>query len=158
MNLNWFIDLPSALKGQSHSLHFDLKPGALAEGALNSMFVLVPLLVLFGLFRWRYHKIDELLEKLGNEVGQLKRDTQLHTPKAIGLTMLKGLPGTLLILAFGFWCYRSDISINNFYGRCRCSLRCFGCLSQQPIACLNREAYRKNTLIFLRCCVPTIAA
>lgn len=46
MNLNWFIDLPSALKGQSHSLHFDLKPGALAEGALNSMFVLVPLLVL----------------------------------------------------------------------------------------------------------------
>jgi potassium efflux system protein len=114
MNLNWFIDLPSALKGQSHSLHFDLKPGALAEGALNSMFVLVPLLVLFGLFRWRYHKIDELLEKLGNEVGQLKRDTQLHTPKAIGLTMLKGLPGTLLILAFGFWCYRSDISINNF--------------------------------------------
>lgn len=114
MNLNWFIDLPSALKGQSHSLHFDLKPGALAEGALNSMFVLVPLLVLFGLFRWRYHKIDELLEKLGNEVGQLKRDTQLHTPKAIGLTMLKGLPGTLLILAFGFWCYRSDININNF--------------------------------------------
>ena len=54
---------------------------------------LIPMLLAIGLLRWRYRLIDGHLQKLANDVGQLKRDGQLHTPKAIALTLLKVLPG-----------------------------------------------------------------
>jgi potassium efflux system protein len=47
-------------------------------------------------------------------VGQLKRDGQLHTPKAIALTLLKVLPGAALLLGVGFWMYRADFGISDF--------------------------------------------
>ena len=47
-------------------------------------------------------------------MGQLKRDGQLHTPKAIALTLLKVLPGAALLLGVGFWMYRADFGISDF--------------------------------------------
>lgn len=47
-------------------------------------------------------------------MGQLKRDGQLHTPKAIALTLLKVLPGAALLLGVGFWMYRADLGISDF--------------------------------------------
>lgn len=71
-------------------------------------------MLLLGLLRWRYKLIDNHLQKLANDVGQLKRDSQLHTPKAIILTLLKVLPGSALLLGAGFWCYRADIGLSDF--------------------------------------------
>lgn len=37
----------------------------------------------------------------GLEVGQLRNDSQLHTPKAILIDLIRALPVCLLILAVG---------------------------------------------------------
>lgn len=45
-------------------------------------------------------------------MGQLKRDGQLHTPEAILLNILRGLPGTLLLLAVGVMFYHTETQIS----------------------------------------------
>ncbi len=110
----WLKGLPGAVKEQLAGLDFKFEPGQLVLGGLHALVFLIPLLVVIGLLRWRYRLIDRHLQKLANDVGQLKRDSQLHTPKAILLTLLKVLPGSLLLLGAGFWFYRADFSISDF--------------------------------------------
>ncbi|WP_068869936.1 mechanosensitive channel MscK [Edwardsiella tarda] len=107
MNLAWFISLPNALRSQAANLHLDLKPAALLDGFISSLYLFIPLVIGTGLLLWRRKAINARLEKLADEVGQLKRDGQLHTPQAILLTILRGLPGTLLILALGVMFYHT---------------------------------------------------
>lgn len=110
----WLKGLPSAVKEQLAGLDFKFEPGQMLMGGLHALVFLIPLLVVIGLLRWRYRLIDRHLQKLANDVGQLKRDSQMHTPKAILLTLLKVLPGSLLLLGAGFWFYRADFSISDF--------------------------------------------
>lgn len=110
----WLKGLPGAVKEQLAGLDFKFEPGQMLLGGGHALVFLIPLLVVIGLLRWRYRLIDRHLQKLANDVGQLKRDSQLHTPKAILLTLLKVLPGSLLLLGAGFWFYRADFSISDF--------------------------------------------
>ncbi|AIJ09387.1 MULTISPECIES: mechanosensitive channel MscK [Edwardsiella] len=111
MNLAWFIGLPAALHTQAANLHIDFKPAQLLEGFISSLYLFIPLLIGTGLLLWRRRAINARLDKLGDEVGQLKRDGQLHTPEAILLNILRGLPGTLLLLAVGVMFYHTETQI-----------------------------------------------
>ncbi|MGL5385644.1 MAG: mechanosensitive channel MscK [Serratia sp. (in: enterobacteria)] len=110
----WLKGLPGAVKEQLAGLDFKFEPGQMLMGGLHALVFLIPLLIVIGLLRWRYRLIDRHLQKLANDVGQLKRDSQMHTPKAILLTLLKVLPGSLLLLGAGFWFYRAEFSISDF--------------------------------------------
>ncbi|MGO2368937.1 MAG: mechanosensitive channel MscK [Serratia sp. (in: enterobacteria)] len=114
VDLAWLKALPGAVKDQIAALDFKIDLRKMLQGGLNSLVILIPLLLLLGLLRWRYKLVDNHLQKLANDVGQLKRDSQLHTPKAIILTLLKVLPGSALLLGAGFWCYRADIGLSDF--------------------------------------------
>ncbi|CAI2485223.1 mechanosensitive channel MscK [Serratia plymuthica] len=114
IDLAWLKALPGAVKDQIAALDFKLDTGKMLQGGLNALVFLIPMLILIALLRWRYKLIDTHLQKLANDVGQLKRDSQLHTPKAIMLTLLKVLPGSALLLGAGFWCYRAEIGLSDF--------------------------------------------
>lgn len=114
VDLAWLKALPGAVRDQLAALDFKVDLGKILQGGLNSLVMLIPLLLLIGLLRWRYKLIDTHLQKLANDVGQLKRDSQMHTPKAIVLTLLKVLPGSALLLGAGFWCYSAEIGLSDF--------------------------------------------
>ncbi|MHA7848087.1 mechanosensitive channel MscK [Serratia sp. D1N4] len=114
IDLTWLKAMPGAIKEQLAALNFKFEPGQMLMGGLQALVFLIPLLIVIGLLRWRYRLIDSHLQKLANDVGQLKRDTQLHTPKAILLTLLKVLPGSLLLLGAGFWFYRAEFTVSDF--------------------------------------------
>ncbi|CAI0932615.1 mechanosensitive channel MscK [Serratia entomophila] len=114
IDLAWLKALPEAVRDQLAGMDFKFDAGKMLQGGLNALVFLIPLLILVGLLRWRYRLIDGRLQKLANDVGQLKRDSQMHTPQAIMLTLLKVLPGSLLLLGAGFWCYRADVGISDF--------------------------------------------
>ncbi|AYO36590.1 mechanosensitive channel MscK [Serratia sp. P2ACOL2] len=114
VDLAWLKALPGAVRDQLAALDFKVDFGKILQGGLNSLVMLIPLLLLIGLLRWRYKLIDTHLQKLANDVGQLKRDSQMHTPRAIVLTLLKVLPGSALLLGVGFWCYRVEIGLSDF--------------------------------------------
>ncbi|WJV56014.1 mechanosensitive channel MscK [Prodigiosinella aquatilis] len=114
MDWSWLEDLPSALKQQVNDLHLTLKPAQLLQGTLQSLLFVVPSLLAIGLIYWRRKAIDNYMNKLSDDVGQLKRDSQLHTPQVILLVVLKTLPGVLIILALGIWLKKMDSQISSF--------------------------------------------
>ncbi|SLM63964.1 MULTISPECIES: mechanosensitive channel MscK [Dickeya] len=103
MDWNWLKDLPSALKLQFTALHPAWKGAQLLQGLLASLLVMVPALLLVGVLLWRRKSIEAYQQKLAEDVGLLKRDSQLHTPQAILLLILRTLPGVLVILSLGWW-------------------------------------------------------
>ncbi|QDE47424.1 hypothetical protein EIN43_11610 [Enterobacter hormaechei] len=51
--------------------------------------------------------------KLASEVGQLRNDSQLHTPKAILIDLIRALPVCLLILAVGLILLTMQLNISD---------------------------------------------
>ncbi|MCG8707094.1 mechanosensitive channel MscK [Brenneria sp. 4F2] len=112
---SWVKDLPSALSQQIHHFNFNLKPDNLLPGTLRSLIFVMPMLVASLLIYWRRRTISDYMQRLANDVGQLKRDSQLHTPQAILLTILMVLPGALLVLSLGLWVRYIESSVGEFF-------------------------------------------
>ncbi|RAT18867.1 hypothetical protein AU488_16885, partial [Lonsdalea populi] len=114
MGWSWLKEFPSSLKQQLHGIHIGVKSEQFVQGALRSLLYVVPAMLLVGLIFWRRKSIDHYLDKLSKDVGQLKRDSQLHTPQAILLLLIKVLPVTLIVLCVGLWLERSGGQIGEF--------------------------------------------
>ncbi|MDX7991184.1 mechanosensitive channel MscK [Xenorhabdus littoralis] len=108
MNLVWLKSLPELIQGELVHLNISLSFSALITGLKNSIHFVIPL-VLVGLFlRWQTKGINDQLQKIADEVGQFRRDSQLHTPLALILTVVKTLPIAFIVLAIGYWYSKSD--------------------------------------------------
>ncbi|MCC8379274.1 mechanosensitive channel MscK [Xenorhabdus sp. PB30.3] len=108
MNWVWLKSLPILVHEElTHfSVHFTIR--GIISGLQNSVHFVIPLL-LVGLFlRWQTKSINAHLKKISAEIGQLRRDSQLHTPLALVLTLIKTLPLASIILAIGYWYSKSE--------------------------------------------------
>ncbi len=72
----------------------------------------LPLLLIAGLIRWRLQWLKDYQAKLASQVGQLRNDTQLHTPKAILIDLIRALPVVLVILAIGLILLTMQLNIS----------------------------------------------
>ena len=72
----------------------------------------LPLLLIAGLIRWRLQWLKDYQAKLASQVGQLRNDTQLHTPKAIFIDLIRALPVVLVILAIGLILLTMQLNIS----------------------------------------------
>ncbi|WP_411157035.1 mechanosensitive channel MscK [Rouxiella silvae] len=114
MDWDFIKSLPENIHQQVKGLSVKMPLGSLMLGALHSLPVTVPMLVGILVLLWRRRAILARIDKLSSDVGQLKRDTQLHTPQALLLVMLLVLPGVMLTLSIGYWLSVSDIELNDF--------------------------------------------
>lgn len=101
MNWEWVKSFPGALHDQIKSMKIDFTWRKVLDALFVSLFTALPLLLIAGLIRWRFKWVDKKLAELAGDVGQLRNDSQLNTPKAILLNLIKILPLTLAILAVG---------------------------------------------------------
>lgn len=113
MDWSWLKALPGAIKTEISNFQFTLSWSDALTGLGKSVVFLVPMLIVVGGLRSRYKIINKHLDRLAADVGQLKHDSQIHTPKAIMLTLLKVLPGSLIILGVGYWCSRSNFNLSD---------------------------------------------
>ncbi|MGU0016883.1 hypothetical protein ACVXG9_24560 [Escherichia coli] len=58
----------------------------------------MPLLLIAGLIHWRLGWLKAYQQKLASAVGSLRNDSQLNTPKAILIDLIRALPVCLIIL------------------------------------------------------------
>ncbi|ACS84818.1 mechanosensitive channel MscK [Musicola paradisiaca] len=114
MDWSWLKDWPSAAKQQFKTFHLSIKAEQLWQGLVSSLVFIIPALLVVGGLYWRRKTIDGYMAKLAGDVGQLKRDSQLHTPQTILLVMLRTLPGALVILCLGIWLQCTDSQISSF--------------------------------------------
>ena len=112
MDGDWVKSFPQALKDQISKMkitgNWEKAWPAVAIAFLTGL----PLLLIAGLIRWRLGWLRSYQARLATQVGQLRNDSQLHTPKAILIDLIRALPVCLIILAIGLILLTMQLNIS----------------------------------------------
>lgn len=107
INLNWFSTFPSQAVAEFQSFKLNWSNENLLIGAKKSLPVLIALILFGSILIWQRKKLDTQFEKLNGDINKLNKDSQLHTPLALGIVFLKTLPLSCFVLAIGYWLINS---------------------------------------------------
>lgn len=88
MDWEWIKAFPEALKGQFKAMKITVNWEKAWPAVFIAFLAGLPLLLIAGLIRWRLQWLKDYQAKLASQVGQLRNDTQLHTPKAILIDLI----------------------------------------------------------------------
>ncbi|WP_299257161.1 mechanosensitive channel MscK [uncultured Kushneria sp.] len=105
LGLSWLRELPERLGQQLLGGQWFQTLGSLWAIPSPRALLAVPLLIVAGLVAFFRRRIKAYLLELHDQIGRLKRDTQLHTPRAIllNLVLSSTLPLTLLTAGIALW-------------------------------------------------------
>ncbi|VTM41498.1 potassium efflux system KefA protein / Small-conductance mechanosensitive channel [Klebsiella quasipneumoniae] len=112
MDWEWIKAFPEALKGQFKAMKITVNWEKAWPAVFIAFLAGLPLLLIAGLIRWRLQWLKDYQAKLASQVGQLRNDTQLHTPKAIFIDLIRALPVVLVILAIGLILLTMQLNIS----------------------------------------------
>ncbi|WP_049294374.1 mechanosensitive channel MscK [Franconibacter helveticus] len=113
MDWEWIKAFPTALHDQIKGMKITFNWEKAWPAMVKAFLAGLPLLLIAGLIRWRFSWLRQYLAKLAGEVGQLRNDSQLHTPKAILINLVRALPVCLIILAVGLILYVMQLNISD---------------------------------------------
>jgi potassium efflux system protein len=102
LDLDWLRNAPRRLMLQLEHLPWSEVATDLSAVLLERPLVFLPLLLLCALIVWRRQYLFRKLDSLHQDIGHYKRDSQLHTPLAIGLNLVLALPGALFLSLCGY--------------------------------------------------------
>ncbi|WP_370568901.1 mechanosensitive channel MscK [Kosakonia sp. LAM2021] len=112
MDWEWFKSFPKALRDQVKSTKITVNWEKAWPAVAIAFLAGLPLLLIAGVIRWRLRWLKSYQAKLAAQVGQLRSDSQLHTPKAIFIDLIRALPVCLLILAVGLILLTMQLNIS----------------------------------------------
>lgn len=101
LDLSWFKMTPTLLKNQLTEIPWGSGVRELGEGLVDRPLLFLPLFLLIAALLWKRRYLYDKLAELNDDIGHFKRDSQLHTPLAILITILLALPGTLTFAVAG---------------------------------------------------------
>ena len=112
MDWEWIKAFPQALKDQFSAMKITVNWEKAGPAVLIAFLAGLPLLLIAGVIRWRLQWLKKWQAKLADDVGSLRNDSQLHTPKAILIDLIRALPVCLLILAAGLILLTMQLNIS----------------------------------------------
>lgn len=112
MDWDWLKSFPQALKDQIGKMKITVNWEKALPAVAIAFLAGLPLLLIAGLIRWRLRWLRNYQAGLAAQVGQLRSDSQLHTPKAIFIDLIRALPVCLLILAIGLILLTMQLNIS----------------------------------------------
>jgi len=95
LDFEWLRTVPERLQKQVVSLPWGSGLKELADGLGQRPLLFTPLLLLIGALLWRRKYLYARLNKVHQDVGHFKRDSQWHTPQAILINILLAMPLSL---------------------------------------------------------------
>lgn len=102
LDLDWLSRTPEMLAEELKPTVWRAVMAGLSKGfQLNDLWVALPGLLLLIFITWKRSHIRARLADLHAQIGRLKQDTQLHTPRAILLNVLLAIPGALALALVG---------------------------------------------------------
>lgn len=113
MDWDWIKAFPQTLKDQFKSMKITVNWEKRGLQYLLRSPAGLPLLLIAGLIRWRLKWLKEYQAKLAAAVGNLRNDSQLNTPKAILIDLIRALPACLIILAVGLILLTMQLNISD---------------------------------------------
>ncbi|MCO6059669.1 mechanosensitive channel MscK [Pseudomonas sp. MOB-449] len=102
LDLNWLKSAPHLLERQLVEMPWGSGVRELGEGLVDRPWLFLPLLLVIGGLLWRRRYLYAKLNEINQDVDHFKRDSQLHTPLALFLTVLLALPVSLFLALCGF--------------------------------------------------------
>ncbi len=135
LDLSWFKMTPTLLKNQLTEIPWGSGVRELGEGLVDRPLLFLPLFLLIAALLWKRRYLYDKLAELNDDIGHFKRDSQLHTPLAILITILLALPGTLTFAVAGLALLLTPPSAAPCWKWPRS-----GCCSTPPIASSPRAA------------------
>jgi potassium efflux system protein len=102
LDLNWLKSAPHLLERQLVDMPWGAGVRELGEGLVDRPWLFLPLLLVIGGLLWKRRYLYAKLNEINQDVGHFKRDSQLHTPMALLLTVLLALPVSLFFVLCGF--------------------------------------------------------
>lgn len=102
LDLDWLSRTPQMLADELKPTVWRGVVAGLSKGfQLNDLWVALPGLLLLIFITWKRSHIRSRLADLHAQIGRLKQDTQLHTPRAILLNVMLAIPGALALALIG---------------------------------------------------------
>lgn len=101
LDLEWLESVPHRLPQQVATLPWTSSLKELGDGLTQRPLLFLPLLLLIGALLWRRSQLYARLNKVHQDVGHFKRDSQWHTPQAILINILLAMPGALALALCG---------------------------------------------------------
>ncbi|MHC5347752.1 mechanosensitive channel MscK [Pseudomonas sp. A46] len=102
LDLNWLKSAPQQLERQLAEMPWGSGLVELGEGLVDRPWLFLPLLLVIGSLLWKRRYLYARLDALNQDVGHFRRDSQLHTPLALLITVLLALPVSLFLALCGF--------------------------------------------------------
>ncbi|WP_077264616.1 mechanosensitive channel MscK [Klebsiella sp. RIT-PI-d] len=113
MDWEWLKAFPKSVQDQFSAMKITVNWEKAWPAVFIAFLAGLPLLLMAGVIRWRLQWLKARQAKLASEVGQLRHDSQLHTPKAILIDLIRALPVCLIILALGLILLKMQLSISD---------------------------------------------
>ena len=98
----WMRGVPSRLVKQIDTLPWVSSLSELSDGLIQRPLLFTPLALLIGFLLWRRKYLYARLNKVHQDIGHFKRDSQWHTPQAILINVLLAMPVALALALCGY--------------------------------------------------------
>ncbi|CBG87300.1 mechanosensitive channel MscK [Citrobacter rodentium] len=113
MDWDWIKAFPQTLKEQFKAMKITVNWEKAWPAVFIAFLAGLPLLLIAGVIRWRLKWLKAYQQKLAAAVGSLRNDSQLNTPKAILIDLIRALPVCLAILALGLILLTMQLNISD---------------------------------------------
>jgi potassium efflux system protein len=118
-----------------------LQPQRADDGLTQRPLLFLPLLLLIGALLWRRNALYARLNKVHQDIGHFKRDSQWHTPQAILINILLAMPVALGLALCGYALQIDARGQNANLGAACCRWPRPGWCSTPPTASSRRAAW-----------------
>ncbi|WP_347903527.1 mechanosensitive channel MscK [Pseudomonas purpurea] len=102
LDLEWARTVPERLEKQVTTLPWASSFSELTDGLTQRPLLFLPLALLIGFLLWRRKYLYARLNKVHQDIGHFKRDSQWHTPQAILINILLAMPVSLGLALCGY--------------------------------------------------------
>ncbi|SEM85793.1 potassium efflux system protein [Pseudomonas sp. ok272] len=102
LDWEWLRTVPTRLERQVDTLPWASSLSELSDGLIQRPLLFTPLALLIGFLLWRRKYLYARLNKVHQDIGHFKRDSQWHTPQAILINVLLAMPLALALALCGY--------------------------------------------------------
>ncbi|CAA2930571.1 mechanosensitive channel MscK [Arsenophonus endosymbiont of Bemisia tabaci] len=150
IDLTWLTSFPDAAKAEITTFNFKLPLVSIVKGLINSSVVTIPLLLACLFFFWMNRKFKQRLKEINEEVRVFKKDSQLHTPVALILTLMMTFPGAFIVLVIGYWFLKTGNPHGDFIWSFALQLALFWVLFSWCINILKPDSIAENHFLIAK--------
>lgn len=116
LNMEWMKNTPTLFKTELSGIYWQEILLDISHGLIDRPWLFVPLALLIILLIWKRNKIRQHIQSLNQDIGNVKHDSQTHTPLAIILNILIALPVSLAFALAGIALLLDGQGLNVAYG------------------------------------------